>query len=252
MRGMKRLALLGVPGASRAEPEYIVHIKSLFADSEIVEIWPLHEGGGEIIRGAVHQRNGTYVNIAWGGTKFLDGRPAPYFNGAVGTYGDLYSAALASAFNSVAGTVWSWVKIPDTETWTDGQTRRFIYLAANFNNRVELRRSTRNNRWVGAYVAGGTTSSVEDDYSTLGWYLSLVTWDKAAGETGELIVYRNGAAVSTQTGLGTWSGNLGSSTTLLGSTGKANISHVGYLAYAGLLNRAATPEEVASLYDFFA
>lgn len=252
MRGMMRLALLGVPGASRAEPEYIEHIKSLFADSEIVEIWPLHEGGGEIIQGAVHQRNGAYVNIAWDGTKFLDDRPAPYFDGAGGTHGDLYSSALASAFNSVAGTVWSWVKIPDTETWTDGQARRFVYLAANFNNRVELRRSVGHNRWGGAYVAGGTTSFGEDDYSTLGWYLSLVTWDKAAGETGEVIVYRNGAAVSTRTGLGTWSGALGSSSTLLGAAGKTSISHVGYLAYVGILNRAATPEEAASLYDFFA
>ena len=64
--------------------------------------------------------------------------------------------------------------------------------------------------------------------------------------------YYNGIQVGTdQTGLAVWAGSLGANTTLIGAATKVPATvWNGWISYAAILNREATPAEISAVYNF--
>ena len=98
------------------------------------------------------------------------------------------------------------------------------------------------------YQAGGTTDLVTlSSQSDIDWVHVMLTWDVSGG--GEFKAYKNGSqAGTTQTALGTWSGALATTTTLIGAASTTpTLVMDGYLAHWFCLNRVATAGENAQV-----
>lgn len=214
-------------------------------------LFPQNEGTGTVITELVNGWNWVYSGPQWGLGTFLDGSPVPFYDGLL-DFGNIYTAALASAFNGAAGTVMIWAKVYNAGVWTDGATRRILCLLADINNYVILDRTTTNNQLRFLYTAGGITETVTTTSigGATGWFSIVITWDKAAGVDGEVLAYINGAQVgTTQTSLGIWAGSISSSFTLIGARTQTptNPFH-GYLGPCAIWTSALTSTQIADLY----
>ncbi|PWU23406.1 hypothetical protein C5B42_03175, partial [Candidatus Cerribacteria bacterium 'Amazon FNV 2010 28 9'] len=141
------------------------------------------------------------------------------FNGT-NNYVNIYSSDLNSAFNPSEGTVVAWAKVSGSGVWTDGTSRYALQLQADANNLIYMRRTTTNNQLQFVYESGGTVNQVLDTSlgGSTGWFQVVITWSKS---NNQMKAYINGAQVgSTQTGLGTWVGNLntGATRTVIGAS----------------------------------
>ena len=195
-----------------------------------------------------NSRNGTYVNVGLDGAEGIgDGGVAASFR--VGSpVINTYSASLAGAFNGAAGTILIWVKVKDAGVWTDGASRYIVHFVADGNNFIYFRKSSASNSLQFYYSAGSTVkSTIKNAVSTTDWMCLAITWDKA-GDTAQ--AYYNGSPEGAAiTGLGTWVGSLGSTSTLFGAsslTGTASLP--GALAHAAVWTKALTPAEIAAIY----
>ncbi len=158
-------------------------------------------------------------------------------------YTDIYSAEINSFFNPAAGTLLCFARVANAGVWTDGIARRTAVLRSDGNNRILIGRKTTNNQLEGFFQSGGINKSVNIATTTTNWFLLGLTWDIVADA---MIVYFNGVKQgSTQTGLGTWVGNLNSARVVIGadSTVPASIMS-GNLAVAYLSRRVLTQAEI--------
>ncbi len=162
---------------------------------------------------------------------------------------NIYSTDLNSVFNQSEGTAIVWAKVSGSGVWTDGTSRYIIGLSDGSNNFVVLRKSTISNTLIFNYGAAGTVSAVSaGSISSTGWMQVAITWSKSSDQ---VKAYINGAQTgSTQTGLGTWSGNFSNSATIIGasSTGGAN-PWSGMINDVRLYTRALSASEIAAQYD---
>ena len=100
--------------------------------------WPQWEAAGTVARGLTDTaRNGTYVNVTLLQGGIGDGRICPSYNGTT-SYTDIYSAALAGAFNGAEGTLMIWAKVSAAGVWTDAASRYLVRLRADANNSVHI------------------------------------------------------------------------------------------------------------------
>jgi hypothetical protein len=211
-----------------------------------IAYWPLAEPSGSVATDeSGNSRNGAYTGVDLGQTGIGDGRTCPLFDGT-NDYTDIYSASLASAFNKDEGTAAIWLKVAEAGVWTDATTRRLLVLQADANNRILLTKGSTNNQLVIAYTAGGTTEQVTITASSTAWLHLAMTWSKAADE---VKAYFNGTqSGSTQATLGTWSGSLASTTTLLGAISKTPTQvWNGYLAHAAIWTTPLSAAQIATL-----
>jgi hypothetical protein len=159
---------------------------------------------------------------------------------------NIYSSDLNSAFNASEGSLIAWAKVSGTGVWSDNTTRRIAYLAADGNNRVIIQKDSAN--LINAfYFAGGTSKTTNITTTTTGWFQVAITWSKAADQ---VKIFYNGAPQGTAlTGLGTWAGNLASTTTILGADATTGTNPwSGMINDVQLYNRALSPAEIARLY----
>jgi hypothetical protein len=171
---------------------------------------------------------------------------APYFDGA-NDYVNIFSAPLASYLSGTLGTLGIWCKL--NGSWAGTTRYHAIRFLADANNYVYIEKSGTVNQWKFALNSGGAIAQVLDATAySLGsaWFLSVLTWDKAANE---LKGYVNNAQVgTTQAIAGTWAG---SATTAL--IGAATLTPVyvwdGWLAHAFILNRVAALAEIQTAYS---
>lgn len=224
-------------------------IRRLFG-SALIAYWPLWEASGTVaadISGS--GRNGAYgaagAAPTLGQPGIGDGHYSPSFDG--GDYVNVYGAGFVGAFNGAAGTVSLWVKMDAVGTWTDGANHYFCHFYVDGNNSINIRKTTVNNVLSWLYQAGGTSKTRSKvGVSAVAWMNLALTWDKAADT---VQAYYNGvaegAALNT---LGNWAGALAAANTVLGAyQTNATLGHKGWLAYGLVLNRAATPAEVAAI-----
>lgn len=235
----------GAGGGAPAPPTVAQQVVTLFG-SAIVSYLPMGETSGTVAQDAgANNIDGAYVGVDLNHAQHL-GTGAPFFDG-VNDYVNWYSAGLAGAFNPASLTVAIWLKVNAAGVWTDGVARRGITLLATGSNFVLMGRSATNNTLAFTYVAGGITDQVTTTTTTTDWFHVALTVG-----SGILRAYRDGVQVGTDQGtLGTWAGALSATNTAVGaaSTVPANVWH-GWAHHALLLNRAATPAEIASLAGF--
>ena len=142
-------------------------------------------------------------------------RYAYYFDGT-NDYVTWYSQTLNSFVNPSAGTLLAFAKVSGAGVWTDGTVRFLGRLYADANNYIGIYKPTANNQLIFQSVFGGVDKSVTiSSLSYSGWFMVALTWDKTADESKMFI---NGVQVgATQTGLGTWVGNLDSTRAIIGA-----------------------------------
>ena len=189
------------------------------------------------------KHNGVYSNVTLGQPGIGDGRTSALFVPASGSYVNLFSAGLAADFNATELTFSVWAKVSAAGVWTDSTFRTLMIFRADSNNEMEIYKPSANNQLGIEYLGSGTTDfAVTSSYANTYWQHIALTLSKSADE---LKGYVNGVqAMATQSTLGTWSGAL--TQAILGAYSLTPESlWSGYLAHGILLNRAATPQEIA-------
>lgn len=238
--------------------EYAAVLAQVYSASEV---WPLVNiaSGTTITATKLSARNGTLAGWDLRNTAgpFV-GTLAPYADGA-NDYANIYSSNGSTGHADLFSGVTGWASIclkVDTGVWTDGASRFALFLSADGNNFVKLRKSNAaNNTFEWAYRAGGTLLSVPIGSlgAMTGWFQAVITWDKNAGASGEVKAYLNGTQQSTtQTSLGTWAGALAAAFAAVGGGNGLTNSTVwkGWLAYVAVgYGAVLTPTQVAAMYD---
>ena len=214
--------------------------------SNVIGYWKEDEPTGI----AAADSSGTGANGVYSGAFTLDqtgigdGSKSTLFSG-----GRISLAATLGALNAVfdplKGTIFCWAKVANAGVWTDGVSRILIELGADANNRVFLFKNNTNNIITCNHIAGGTTKQGALAFSSLNWFSTAMTWDKAADQ---MKFYVNGVQQgATLTGLGVWVGTLNSGFSAIAdftSAGSAN-GHSGNEAHVMVRNVVSTPEEMA-------
>ena len=215
-------------------------------DLSPIAYWPLSEPSGVVANDLMGLGNGAYSNVTLGQTGIGDGRTSALFNGTT-SYCNIYSAALASAFNGAAGTISIWAKVSGAGAWADGIHRVMLRLLADGNNYIDLAKSSAVNTLLVRYNSGAVLESVTPtSFSPTTFFQVALTWNKAADE---MKVFVNGIQSGiTQTGLGIWAGAPASTTSNIGSSSTTPAAvWAGYIAHPAIWTRALTPAEVATL-----
>jgi hypothetical protein len=108
-----------------------------------------------------------------------------------------------------------WFK-PSNMSVTSGTTARYLaYIYTDANNNFSLTKTTAANTYALDYQANNTDEQTtvtlyDDDWHSLGFSIS---------DTGDYCkLFLDGVLMGTDTGIGTWSGAEGSTTTVLGSS----------------------------------
>jgi len=191
---------------------------------------------------------GIYSNVGLNAGGIGDGRSSGLYDGST-SFTNVYSAVLASAFNSAEHTLAIWIKFASVSVWTDTLNRAQISMFVDANNRTELVKAAGNNTYAFVHVAGGTIKVYNHSpISFSDWWFACITISKSADTKKD---YVNGVQVgSTLTALGNWSGGLPSNGCVIGARQTTpTIVNNGLLAHALLLNRAATAVEIATAYQ---
>lgn len=213
--------------------------------------WRLNEvagtsGAGSVLDASGNSRTGTPTAVTFGGAGIGDGFTSASFDGTT-SYINVYSAALNAGFSGAAGTLLAWLKVSGAGVWTDAALRVAYKIYVDGSNTIKVYRSATANRLAFDYVAGGTAKTINvDGLSYTDWFQVAITWTKAGDQA---IAYINGAQVgATQTGLGTWAGNLSNGNCQIGSTNTTPAQvWSGSIAHAALFPSVLTPSQIAAL-----
>lgn len=211
----------------------------------LIAHWPLDERTGANVRDTSgNGYGGTPVAIATGFAGIGDGLCSPFFDGA-SAYVNIYSAALAAAFDSTQGTLFLWARMANVGVWSDGTTRSLASIYANSSNRIQLNKGSTAGRFYFTFVGSGVSSERSIlSQSNEDWVCWGLTWDASA-----VYGYKGGAQVTSAGAATSWGATLpGATTTCIGavSTMPGQPSH-GWTAHAGLCARALTAPEMAAL-----
>lgn len=223
------------------------------AKANLLAYLPLDEASGTAaLDASQNSRGGTYTGVTFVGTS-VDGRLCPLWDAVAD---DLWlNAAFNTAFIGSAastGSIMIWIKAVDADVWTDGTSRRCVYLVRDNSDQITIARNATNDNLYGAHVSGGATkvravNNIFSDAPT-GWIQAVVTWDTTAGVNGQFLYYINGVQTGvTQTNITTIAGNL--SGNLIGNATADNQPWDGYLAHFALWGGITlTAPQVAYLY----
>ena len=204
-----------------------------------IAYWPQWEASGTAAVCQVNAaQNGTYTGVTLGQDGIGDGRTCPLFDGT-NDLNNIYTTVLRDAFNGAEGTVLAWAKVSRVGVWTDSTYRSVLALRVDASNRVRLQRTTTNNQLEWRYVA-------LDSLSTVGWFHMGLTW--SASGNAVKAYYAGSQTGTTQSGLGTWAGSLGSTTTVIGARSSIpNDPWDGYLAHVAIWSSALADATIADL-----
>jgi hypothetical protein len=158
------------------------------------------------------------------------------------SFTNLYSAALNGDFNGAELTLIAWVNITEA-VWLDASFDYIVRYRVDAANQLYMAKSSNLPQFV--MTSGGTTktfniTATDRDGTWIAFGLTVSEADDKA------IAYMRGEQDgATQTGLGTFAGNLNSSTTLLGSsaTTPANVLN-GLIAHHALWSTPLSPTDM--------
>ena len=174
----------------------------------------------------------------------ISGLTAPYFDG-VSAFTNIYSAALAAAFNGARGTLLTWARVGSAGVWTDGAARNIITIG-NGNDIIAIRRTTNNGEMRLAHFAGATLRAV--DYTTsspTGWVPYALTWSVSANA---VKAYMLGAQIGAVAGPAAWGIAPVSTLMVIGAASTVPASvYSGLIGLTLLCDRDLSPAEIAAL-----
>lgn len=227
----------------RGAPSYTDRIKALFG-ANLIAYWPMNElSGTTAIDVSGNGLNGAYTGVTLGQPGIGDGNTCPLFDG-VGDYNDIYSAGLNAPFDGTEGALLIWVAILNAAVLSDGDYHIIAEIRTDVNNRIEI--YSNNTTITFSTTMGGIDKDIAGTLSAANTVLKpfIINWS----DTGNaLSAWIGGAQVgATQTGIGTWVGDLASGRCRIGAEA-TSLSWKGYLAHALLLNRPMTTTEIASV-----
>jgi len=202
-----------------------------FDDVSVTEVNPLN---GDITGATINQDAGSRLKKAY----LFDG---------TNDYVDVYSPELNSIFDPTKGTLLAFAKVANAGVWTDGAYRTLTMLQSDSNNKVQMQKSSVNNRLDWFYTAAGTTRAfLNASVTTTDWFLVVVTWDT---EANEIKAYLNGVQNgATQTSPGSWVGNLSSTLSVVGAKDVSPASvWNGLICHPVLFRRALTGAEILKI-----
>ena len=225
------------------EGGYQQKLKDLFGSS-IIGYWPGNEPSGSIAYDLSGRGfHGAYTGVTLGQPGIGDGLTCPLYDG-IGDYNNVYSEGLNSAFNNAEGTIAIWAKVSGVGVWTDATARGAISIGADGNNRVRITRTTTNNQMSLVYAANAAFETVNVTVSSLDWMHFVLTWSVSADQV--KAYYNGGQTGSTLGTLGVWAGAIAATHCVIGASFTTSQYWDGYAAHGFILNRAATPAEVAA------
>ena len=202
--------------------------------------------GTAIVDSSGNGYTGTYtgVDLANADSPFLPDK-APFFDG-VNDYGNIYSAAFATAFNMDEFTILMFVKMANLGVWTDAYAagRRSIVIQRDASNFIFIGRSAADNTLTFQRTANGTAKIITiGSLSYTDWFSVAISASVAGGgllNAGDTRAYINGVqGGTTQTGSVAATGSgLSSTATVLGAgTTTPTRQHHGWLSQPLILNR---------------
>lgn len=238
---------VGVLGSRRSSAvDYIQKVLST-ESANLIGYWPLNETTGSTADDKSTQANdGAYVACTLNETGFGNGYPSVKLDGST-SYLNVYSSAFNTDFNGQEGTAMVWAKVDGA--WVAGTTCQIILFRVNDNNRMGVQK---NDSGFNCFnISGGTAvqNAININYSSADWFHVCITWSLSANQFGLFI---NGDPMFTAeylTGLGTWTGNLSSTSGALfgASATTPTFPFKGWLASAAVWNKALTRTQIQSL-----
>ena len=229
---------------------YADALRSIFGNS-LIGLWPQDETAGTVAydrSGRGH--NGAYTGVTLANGDSIRGTKAPLYDGT-NDFNNIYSAALAAAFNGVEGTLLCWARVSAAGVWTDGGMRYIVNIQADVNNYIIVRKGAEVNNLAMLVKGGGQASDIATGtFSGTGWMCLALTWSVVGGA---LIGYLNGAVLhkdDSLTSVGNWAGVPAATLTCIGAqtTGGA-YPWSGLIGPVALLNYAATHAQIKAAYD---
>lgn len=218
--------------------------------------WPLNETSGT----AIDNAEGTATmdaTIAGGGTMqfkkqiFRDGEWGMLWPSSGVKYINAYSAALNSGMNKNEGTISIWFRVPSAATWGEATIRRFLHFRADNNNRFIIQQSSANT--ITAFrFGGGTNKNVAMTFASqpTTWQHLAITYSV---NSNEMKVYLNGVQQgTTQTGIGTFTGNLLTTDCCIGITDTSALTNPlidRMMGHVAIFNSALDAATIADLAD---
>jgi hypothetical protein len=219
------------------------------APASLIAYWPLDEISGTNARNlqGVVARDGTFARDVATMTTGVGpaGGTAPLFDGT-NDYCDIYSTDLNTAFNGGEGTLAGWIKVFGVGIWTDSTSRMLFQLRADASNRVFITRQTTDNQILSDFIGGGTADTeFHNGLNSTDWLHFAIAWSVT---TNEVRHYLDGSLTETDTGVGTWAGDLSATETIIGAsattpTGMFN----GYLADIAIWTTALSAAQILDL-----
>lgn len=247
---------IGALAASGAGAPGLTYIEKVLAtqSASLIAYWPLNEASGTVAVNAegTAALNGSYArDLATMGTQtgIGDGNTAPTFDGT-SDFVNIYSAALAAAFNGDQYTIALWFKVAAAGVWSDGVQRFTTILRGSTSaNQIQMFKDTTAGRFGFLRTAAAASKLwYQTGLSSTDW-LHLAMVCDVAGDA--LKAYINGVqAGATQSTLSAWTsgGALTSSQTLLGAlTQTPSAPLVGSLAHAAIWHTPLTEPEITAL-----
>jgi hypothetical protein len=205
-------------------------------ETEPIVYWRLDETAGTVaIDSTGNGRHGVISGATLNSTTFLDGSPAPSFDG-INDYVQAFTTSLRSAFNPNAG---SW------QMWALGDwsltAARYPFAIRSTSLSIFGFRKTSTANLVG-FVGGASASATIANSAD--WRHVVLTWDSAANTVN---VYWDNALLLSSTY------SAFDSTTItqinLGALDSANGLWAGNLSNSAIWNRVLTTDEIAALYS---
>lgn len=154
-----------------------------------------------------------------------------------------YSVDFNSAWSPATLTMGVFAQIDSAATWTDGTARYIMIRQVDANNLYYIRKSSANNTVQFNAVSGGITKTVNATFSSTGMHYFAMT---ISG--GNMEAFIDGVSVGTGTGLGTWAGNLATTTTVAGALSTSgNQPWGGYIQHVHDIAEALLAAELLTI-----
>lgn len=239
------LAQCGTPAPTPTETPTYRNIVLNTQAAHLIAYFPLDETTGTVadeVTGNVD--DGTYSSVTLAATTFLDGSPAPAFDG-INDYVDVYSSALNSAFNRAAGSILIWIRASDA-AWTDGIRADALNLVADNDNFARFFNTTTNYTSRFSWSGGGTSVANQTTNTADTWHQYVLTWSSAGNS---VVAYKNGSSYSSGS-YPTYVGNLSPTTTVIGAFNTTpNNPWNGNIAHVAIWDVALSGSDVTALYS---
>lgn len=207
-----------------------------------IAYWPLSETAGSIaVDAAGNGYHGTYSGPSLHGTTFINGDPAPTFDGVNDR---VTVVSLSPAWNGDQFSIIGWVKRADWSATAGTQSALMLRGASNDSVRLQIDKFNNANQALFAVVPGSGSLYPTPAASGSDWVFMAITRSVASTNVS---VYINGAYAGGSSSFSTaWAGTI--SEVYLGAYKTSNYWN-GALAHWAVFNTVLSAGDISNLYS---